>query len=494
MDNNLNRYGRVFLVGAGPGDPGLLTLRGKELLEQADVVIYDYLADSALLEFAKATAVMIDVGKRPNRPTPQNEINDVIIGACLKSEIVVRLKGGDPMLFGRGGEELEALTRAGIRYEVVPGVTSAIAVPAFAGIPVTHRGVSTSLTIITGHRQANAADDTDFGALVRLGGTIVVLMGVENRGIIASRLMNAGMDPKTPIAAIRWGTRPDQSTVRGQIDQLESLEIFSPATIVIGSVAGFNFDFFESRPLFGKSIVITRDPAQQGQLERRLKLLGARVISAPTIKIVPPKDAYVALDESIARLDEYSFLIFTSTNAVSAFFGRLDDLRKLGKIKIAAVGSATRDAILKYRIGVDIMPQSYVGDSLLAEFPDGNGERILIPRAFKARDVLPKGLRLKGYEVTIVPAYETQLNESVDVDGELLANADAICFTSSSTVQNFVKIFGSKCVPRKSISIGPVTSQAMRALNLNPTVEAKEHNLDGLIRSAIDLMGPDMGQ
>lgn len=486
MNTNELKPGRVFLVGAGPGDPRLLTLRGRELLELADVVIYDYLADSSLLEFVRKGVELIDVGKRPNRPMPQSEINSIIVNACFRYTTVVRLKGGDPMLFGRGGEELEALEKMGIGYEVVPGVPSAIAVPAYAGIPVTHRGVSTVLTIVTGHRQGGAFDDTDYDALARLGGTIVILMGVEHRGAIASRLLDAGMDPMTPVAAIRWGTRADQTSIRGVLADLGSLGIRSPATIVIGAVARFNFDFFESRPLFGKTIIITRDLTQRSGLEKKLSELGAQVISAPTIEIVPPDDGYLKLDQCIETLSDYDFLVFTSTNAVRVFFSRIHDLRKLGHIKIAAVGSATCDAILQFRVGVDITPDSYDSESLLDVFPSGSG-RVLIPRAEVARDILPDGLRDKGYEVTIAPAYKTKRYHPDPGSSQSLADADAICFTSSSTVSNFVETYGLQKLPTKVISIGPATTVTAVSLGIQVTKEAEIHNLDGLSAAVIEI-------
>ncbi len=481
-----NRTSKVYLVGAGPGDPGLLTLRGRALLEIADVVIYDYLADSSLLGYVRSNCVLIDVGKRPNRPMPQSEINTILADSCSTYEHVVRLKGGDPMLFGRGGEELIALESLGVPYEVVPGVSSALAVPTYAGIPVTHRGVSTSLTVITGHRQGGASDDTNYHALVQLGGTLVVLMGVEHRAKIASQLIAAGMDPKTLVAAIRWGTRLDQITVRGQLDVLAELDVRSPSVIVIGDVAGFNFNFFESRPLFGKSVVVTRGETQQKGFSSKLADLGAKVVLAPTIEIAPPSDSYELLDNCIKDLALFDLLIFTSINAVLGFFSRLDDLRVLGHLKIVAVGTSTAEAIAKYRIGVDIIPDSFVAESLIDALPNANGARVLIPRSEIARDVLPDGLRSKGYDVVTAPTYTTKRYVDTQLDPNTLREADAVCFTSSSTAKNFVESYGLESLPSLVISIGPITSQTLRALGVSDISEAKVHDLDGLLRALVE--------
>ena len=480
--------GKVYLVGAGPGDPKLLTLRGHEVLRSADIVVYDYLADTSLLGFARQGAELIDVGKRPNRPMAQEEINAILVDAARRFDKVVRLKGGDPMLFGRGAEELEALRAAGISFEVVPGVPSAIAVPTYGGIPLTHRGLSTSLTVITGHRQGDGADDTDYDALARLGGTIVVLMGVGHRAQIAAKLIASGMSPATPVAAVRWGTRPEQESYRGELGNLGEMPVRSPATIVIGEVARFDYDFFESRPLFGKRIIVTRAQSQAGGLSESLSELGARVISAPAISIVPPDDGYGALDRAIVNISEFAYIVFTSSNGAEVFLDRCSDYRVLSGIKIAAVGSATADAIRARHLGVDLIGERFVAEGLLEAFPAGSGA-VLIPQAKIARDVLAEGLALKGYSPQVVQAYQTlpfapSLSEINDV-----GSADAICFTSSSTVRNFVEIYGRDRVPPTVVSIGPITTATANEMGISVTATAQVHDLDGLVAALVAVFG-----
>ncbi len=480
-------FGTVYLVGAGPGDPRLLTLRGHELLGDADIVVYDYLADASLLSFASPAAELVDVGKRPNRPMAQEEINAILVDAARRYGTVVRLKGGDPMLFGRGGEELEALQSAGIKFEVVPGVPSAIAVPAYGGIPVTHRGVSTSLTVITGHRQGDAADDTDYAALARLGGTIVVLMGVGHRGEIAARLIAAGLSPKTPVAAVQWGTRPEQESYRGELENLAVMKVRSPATIIIGEVARFNFNFFESRPLFGKRIIVTRALNQAGVLARALSDLGARVISAPAISIVAPSDGFQAMDDAISKISDFRYLVFTSANGVEAFLDRCDDYRKLAGIKIAVVGSATMEALRQRHVGVDLVGDRFVAEGLLEVFPSGSGG-VLVPQARVARDVLVEGLRLKGYAPHVVQAYQTIPYQPSERELQEVTSADAICFTSSSTVRNFVEIYGRDRLPSRVFSIGPVTTETAREMDIGVTATAEVHNIEGLLEVVLRSM------
>ena len=346
----------VYLVGAGPGDPGLMTLRGAEVLAEADVVIHDRLADPRVLAMAPASARLVDVGKSPGGPVLQKEINDLLVSEGASGVVVVRLKGGDPFVFGRGGEEAEALARAGVGFEVVPGITSAIAVPAYAGIPVTHRGAATSFTVVTGHSRHAVDSDTDWGALAVAGGTIVVLMGVAHRKDIAERLMLGGLDPSTPVAAISWGTRPEQATVRVRLDQLGKTPLDPPATIVVGAVAGLDFSWFERKPLFGRSVVVTRARAQASRVAKRLEDLGARVFEVPTIAIEGPGDGGAALDSVSKVIGGYDWVAFTSANAVDAVMARIPDARSLAGVKVAAVGDATAEALASYRIVADLVP------------------------------------------------------------------------------------------------------------------------------------------
>lgn len=478
--------GTVYLVGAGPGDPGLLTIRGKELLSIADVVVFDYLSDDSLLDYCRVGAELIDVGKRPGRPVPQGEINDVLIHSAASAKVVVRLKGGDPFVFGRGGEEAQALMEAGISFEVVPGVSSAIAVPAYAGIPVTHRGISTSFTVVTGHRHGNANDQVDWTSVARLGGTIVVLMGVAHRSEIADKLMAGGLSPETPVAAVRWGTRSDQGKVMTSLGELGKIPIESPSTIVIGAVAGLNLAWFEKRPLLGRKIVITRPKDQSQALISSLRELGGQVLAVPAIEIIPPSDGYEALAKAARDVSGYDWLIFTSSNAVQKFFQFLNDARDLAGVKVAAIGDGTAKAVAQFNIIADLVPPRFVAESLVAVFPAGSG-RVLLPRAKVARDVIPAELAKMGWQVDVVEAYRTEtplLDEALE---EEIANSDAITFTSSSTVSNFISRYGSRCLPSRVVSIGPVTTRTLEQFGVRGVSTATVHNLGGIVDAIVGL-------
>ncbi len=479
--------GTVYLVGAGPGDPGLLTIRGKELLSAADVVVFDYLADDSLLDFCREDAQFIDVGKRPGRPVPQDEINDVLIQSASSAKVVVRLKGGDPFVFGRGGEEAQALIDAGIPFEVVPGVSSAVAVPAYAGIPVTHRGLSTSVTVVTGHRHGNATDQVDWTSLARLGGTIVVLMGVAHRSEIADKLIAGGLSTETPVAAVRWGTRSDQIRVVTSLGELGKIPIESPSTIVIGAVAGLNLAWFEKRPLLGRKIVITRAKSQSQGLIRSLRDLGGRVLAVPAIEIVPPSDGFEALANAARNVSGYDWLIFTSSNTVQRFFQFLHDARDLAGVKVAAIGDGTAKEIAQFNIVADLVPPAFVAESLIAVFPTGPG-RVLLPRAMVARDVIPVELAKMGWQVDVVEAYRTEIPTLHEGLEEEIANSDAITFTSSSTVSNFISRYGSRCLPSRVVSIGPVTTRTLEEFGVRGVSTAKVHNLGGLLDVLVGLL------
>ena len=480
----------VYLVGAGPGDPGLLTVRGSELLQRADVVVYDRLASPALLRLARADAELVDVGKAPGRAAmTQEQINELLVDRGRAGSEVVRLKGGDPFVFGRGGEEAESCIAAGVAFEVVPGITSAIAAPAYAGIPVTHRGLSTSVTIVTGHEDpAKGTTDTDWDALARAGGTIVVLMGAGRVNEIAKALIAGGRDTDTPVAAVRWGTRPEQRTVRATLATIDQLGVEAPSAIVVGAVAGLELAWFERRPLFGRRVVVTRAREQASKLRARLEQLGAEVIELPSIAIEP-------IDFSLPALDDYAWLVFTSVNGVDAFFDRGLaaaglDARALAGLRVAAIGPGTTDAIARHGVHADLVPPRFVAESLLEAFPDPErpGARVLVARAARARDVLPEGLAARGYEVDVLPVYETApvAPEPGDLARVRAGEVDAITFTSSSTVANFCDAVGPLPAPQPAvISIGPVTSQTARDLGLRVHTEADPHTIDGLVAAVL---------
>jgi uroporphyrinogen III methyltransferase/synthase len=480
----------VYLVGAGPGDPGLLTVRGAELLRRAEVVVYDRLASPALLQLAPAGAERVDVGKAPGRVAmTQEQINELLVERGKAGLEVVRLKGGDPFVFGRGGEEAESCRDAGVPFEVVPGITSAIAAPAYAGIPVTHRGLSTSVTIVTGHEDpAKGTTDTDWDALARAGGTLVVLMGAGRVGEIAKALIAGGRDAATPVAAVRWGTRPEQRTVRATLATIDQLGVEAPSAIVVGAVAGLDLAWFEQRPLFGRRIVVTRAREQASELRMRLEQLGAEVIELPSIALEP-------VEFSLPALDQYDWLVFTSANGVHAFFeqglaGAGLDSRALAGVRVAAIGPGTTDAIAARGVRADLVPPRFVAESLLAAFPDPDraGAKVLIARAESARDVLPDGLAARGYQVEVLPVYRTVPVEpdAGDVARVRAGEVDAFTFTSSSTVKNFCDAVGSITGAQPSvISIGPVTSRTAGECGLHVDAEADPHTIDGLVAAIL---------
>ncbi len=482
----------VYLVGAGPGDPGLLTVRGAEVLAGAEVVVHDRLADSRLLSLAPPSARRIDVGKAPGGPVQQEEINRILVAEGGTGRAVVRLKGGDPFVFGRGGEEALALRQAGVAFEVVPGITSAIAVPAYAGVPVTHRGLSTSFTVVTGHSRHAVDRETNWEALAAAGGTIVVLMGVAHRDQIAKRLVAGGLDPATPVTAVHWGTRPEQVSVRVRLDELGQTPLDPPVTIVIGPVAGLDLDWYESRPLFGRRVVVTRARAQASELARRLSDLGARVLEVPTIRIDPPADGGAGLDRAAAglRAGAYRWIVFTSVNAVEALMARVPDARRLGGVSLAAVGPATAAALEKYRLVADLVPPRQEAAGLLDVFPAPHSSdpfglapaerRVLFPRAAEGREVLVEGLSDQGWQVDLVEAYRTVPAPAEEGVAEELATAEAICFSASSTVTGFLQAYGASAVPPVVVCIGPVTAATARQAGLDVTAVASSASVAGL--------------
>jgi uroporphyrinogen III methyltransferase/synthase len=476
----------VYLVGAGPGDPGLLTMRGAEVLARADVVVHDRLAESSLLDLAPPGAERIDVGKRPGGPVHQDEINSLLVERGLAGHRVVRLKGGDPFVFGRGGEEAQALLDAGVPFEVVPGITSAVAAPAYAGIPVTQRGLAASFTVVTGHSRHEPERDTNWEALAQSGDTLIVLMGVAHRAEIAKRLMEGGLDASTPVVAVHWGTRPEQRTVRTTVGALAEVDLEPPATIVIGQVAALDLSWYERKPLFGVRVVVTRAREQASDLSRRLRDLGAFTVELPAIELVEPADEGEALRAAAARVGEYDWVVFTSANAVRRFLPLVGDARRFGSACIAAIGPGTAAALAERSLVADLVPPEFVAESVVGAFPDGPGS-VLLPRAAVARDVLPDGLRAKGWTVDVVEAYRTR---AVEPSAEALAaaaTAHAITFTSSSTVTNYLA--SGAPVPGLVACIGPVTADTAREHGLTVDVVADPHTIDGLVEALLQAIG-----
>ncbi|CAN5535221.1 uroporphyrinogen-III C-methyltransferase [soil metagenome] len=484
----------VFLVGAGPGDPGLLTRRGAELLAIADVVVHDRLSAAELLDLAPTSAERIDVGKAPkHHRMSQDQINALLVERGLAGQTVVRLKGGDPFVFARGSEEAQALIDAGVAYEVVPGITSALAVPAYAGIPVTQRFSSTSFTVVTGHEDPSSGDGTvDWDAVARVGGTIVILMGIGRWPQIAQRLIEAGRSPDTPAAAVRWGTRPEQHTTRATLATLGDFPLASPSVIVVGGVAGEDLSWFEGRPLFGRRIVVTRARTQASGLADRLRELGADVVEAPTIAIADPSDGGFGLAFTLGKLASFDWLVLTSPNGVARTFEHVPDVRALAGVKVAAVGTGTAEALAERRVVADLVPPRFVAEGLLDVFPappEGGG-RVLLAVAADARPVLADGLRAAGWKVEVVEAYRTVPVVPDAATVERVAAADAVTFTSSSTATNFVAALGIDAVPPVVASIGPVTSATAVQLGLTVSVEADPHTVDGVVAALLAALAP----
>jgi uroporphyrinogen III methyltransferase/synthase len=508
--------GTVYLVGAGPGDPGLLTLRGAELLVECDAVVYDALANPALLALAAVAPrdvapEMHDVGKRGGKldSARQDEINALLVRLAGEGKRVVRLKGGDSFVFGRGSEEAQALARAGVAFEVVPGVTAGIAAPAYAGIPVTHRGVSTSVTFVTGQEDpAKDATTVDWSALARAGGTIVLYMGVKSLPRIVEALIAGGADggigPDTPAAAIQWGTYPRQRTVVATVGTLQAriaeAGLAAPVITVIGPVVALReqIAWFDTRPLFGKRVVVTRARSQAASLSGRLAAAGAEVIEMPAIRVEPLDQA--PLDAAIARLREYQWVVFTSQNAVRLFWQALLraglDARALATCRVAAVGPATGGALLDMGIAVDVAPERFVAEAMLdAMRADGSldGARVLYASAEGARDVLPNGLNELGASVDAVPIYRS-VPDVADADALRARIADGqvdvVTFTSASAVSAFVEAVGADVAGMVgSVSIGPITSDAARKARLRVLAEASPSTIDGLVDAVRAALG-----
>jgi len=495
---------KVYLVGAGPGDPGLITVKGRDALARADCVLYDRLASEQLLEYAPAHAERIYVGKkRARHEMSQEEISALMVDRARKGRTVVRLKGGDPFIFGRGGEEIEALAAANIPFEIVPGVTTPLGLAAYTGVPLTHRDHTSAVTFVTGHR-VDAIDWAKIGA----SETVVLFMGLVNFAAIAHEMIANGRSAETPAMAVRWATRPDQETLVGTLATLPELiqrqHLRPPATIVIGEVVKLRdrFNWFEKLPLFGKKIVVTRDRRQAAELASPLSELGAEAILLPAIEIQEAEDAE-PIDQAIARLRTYDWLIFTSVNGVRYFVEHLDrsarDLRALSSLKICAIGPATRAAVETLHLKVDLMPDEYVAEKLVAAFTEENlnGRRILLPRAAVARDVVPKELTRRGASVEVVEAYRTVAPAALaEHAAEVFAHKpDWITFGSSSAVKNLIDAAGPAALAHTKIaSIGPVTSATIRENGLEVDAEAKQYTMDGLIAALIQAESKPVAQ
>ena len=504
----MSKEGKVYLVGAGPGDPGLITLKAIECLAEADVVFYDNLANRAFLRYASDAAELIYVGKKGGHHTlAQHEINRLIVEKALSGKKVVRLKGGDPFIFGRGGEEAEELVAAGIEFEVVPGITSAIAVPAYAGIPLTHRSYTSTVAFITGHEDPSKESSSIAWEKIATGaGTLVFLMGVGNLEKIADALITHGRDPMTAVAIIRKGTEPDQQTVTGSLQDIaqkaRSSGIKPPAIIVVGDVVRLRdrLNWYETKPLFGKNIIVTRARAQASEFSKKLASLGANPIEFPTIEIVPP-DNWSELDNAISELDQYDWLIFTSVNGVKFFLARLKetgrDLRALAKIKIAAIGPKTAQELKDLCIVPDIVPYEYRAEAIVEEFKRQGVSKatVLIPRAQEAREVLPEELREMGFTVNVVTAYRTvRPKHDLDSVKQMLKDRQIhmITFTSSSTVRNFVAMFEqekddlTKWMQHIAVAcIGPITAETAKDLGFSVDIMPDEYTIDGLVEKII---------
>jgi uroporphyrinogen III methyltransferase / synthase len=477
--------GVVYLVGAGPGDPGLMTRRSLELIAAADVVLYDRLVPPGALDGARPDAELRYVGKEPGAPAMgQEEINRLLVELGRAGRRVVRLKGGDPFVFGRGGEEAEALAAAGVAFEIVPGVTAGVAAPAYAGIPVTHRDLASAVAFVTGHEAGTTS--LDWAALARFPGTIVFYMGVGNLPLISEQLRAGGRDPREPAAVVASGTLSGQQTVTAPLDEIArraaEAGLRPPAVTVVGPVAGLRdtLAWLERRPLHGQVVAVTRARAQASGLAARLRDLGADVLETPAIRIEPRSVL-------LARPEGYDLICFTSPNGVRVYFEALDrDARALAGVTVAAIGPGTATELERHGVRPDIVPERFVAEGLLEALPDVRGKSVLVARAAEARDVLPEGLRERGASVHVLPLYDTVAESLSEDQKRALKGVTYVTFTSSSTVRNFVDGGGSLPDRARVASIGPVTSETLREHGIEPHVEAAQHDIDGLVRAIVE--------
>jgi uroporphyrinogen III methyltransferase / synthase len=494
------RTGVVYLVGAGPGDPGLMTARSLELIARAETILYDRLIPPGALDGAREDAELVYVGKQPGVPSvPQEEIGQRLIEAARAGKSVVRLKGGDPFVFGRGGEEGEALHNAGVEFEVVPGVTAGVAATAYAGIPVTHRDDASAVAFVTGHEDpAKEESAIDWEALARFPGTLVFYMGVKRLANNATALIDAGRDRDEPAAAIERGTWPGQRTVQATLgtiaDAVDREAVKAPALIVVGEVAARReqLEWLERRPLHGRRVVVTRARAQASGLAATLRELGSEVVELPAIRIEPRIDSD-EVRQVVGALGVYELICLTSPNGVRLLFEAMEaagvDTRALAGVTVAAIGPGTARALAERGVLADVVPERFVAEGLIEALEDMEvaGARVLVARAAEARDVLPDALRERGAEVEVLPLYETVREAPALEEIEAAQSADYVTFTSSSTVTNLTAALGDR-FPRDAriVSIGPITSETIREAGLEVDVEAERHDIDGLLQALLD--------
>jgi uroporphyrinogen III methyltransferase/synthase len=496
----------VYLVGSGPGDPGLITVKGLECIKKADVIVYDYLVNSVLLRNARKDVELIYVGKKGNQHTmEQDDINQLLVDKAMENKIVTRLKGGDPYVFGRGGEEAIVLKENNILFEVVPGITAAIASPNYAGIPVTHRTYTSTFGLITGHEDPTKdQSDVDWEKLSTGLGTLTFYMGIKNLPNIVNQLVKHGRSEDTPVAVIRWGTTTHQETVTGTLSTIVEIakDIKPPAITIVGEVVNLRdqLNWFESRPLFGKTIIVTRSRDQASEFSEQLIELGANVLEYPTINITNPDD-FGPLDRELRSLDSTDWLIFTSVNGVDAFFNRIfelgRDVRDLKGVKICSIGPSTTERIKGFHVTIDCQPPKYVAESVveaLKKVEEIKGKRFLMPRTDIARSYIPEELEKMGAEVSDIIAYKTVLATDGDnivlnklKDGEV----DIVTFTSASTVKNFVKIIGEDNLSAfknnvQFASIGPITNESAEEMDIDISIKAEEYTIPGLVQAIVD--------
>ena len=503
--------GIVWLVGAGPGDPELISLKGMRLIRAADAIVYDRLVDKRLLQHADENAELIDVGKIPGRRiNRQEDINSLLIELGKAGKRVVRLKGGDPFVFGRGGEEAEALAEAGVPFQIVPGITSAIAAPAYAGIPLTHRKLASSFTVVTGSEDPAKPDTSvDWEVLAKSSDTLAILMGQSNLRTIADALVRYGRSPDTPVALVQWGTEPYQRTLVGTLsdiaDKAAAAGIGAPAVTVVGDVVRLRetIQWFDNRPLFGKRVLVTRTRAQASALSDMLTQRGAQPIELPTIEIQPLED-YAELDKALKNARSYDWIVFSSANAVDIVFGRLGalgfDARTLCGVQVAAIGPATRRRLRERGIAAEFMPKSFVAEAVVGEL-DGlgmNEKRIVLPQAEIARDILRQGIAELGATVDAIPVYRTVTppNTAERLQDILADGIDIATFTSSSTVSNLVELLDGNTDALKDATIaciGPVTAGRAAELGLKVDIVASEFTIAGLVE-AVESRFKEAGQ
>ncbi|WP_243362108.1 uroporphyrinogen-III C-methyltransferase [Fundidesulfovibrio terrae] len=497
----------VYLIGAGPGDPGLLTLKAKRVLETADVLVYDYLANKAFLDFRRPDAEVIYVGKKGGDHTlPQGDINKLLVAKAKEGKVVARLKGGDPYVFGRGAEEAEELLEEGLTFEVIPGVTSAVAAPAYAGIPITHRKFASSVSFITGHEDPTKDESAhNWPALAQAASTLIFFMGVKNLTDISRRLIDGGRDPKTPAALVRWGTtcrhRSMVSTLEEIPAEAKRQGFKAPSLLVVGEVVGLHdkLNWFEKRPLLGKGVVVTRSREQASDLVRILEDMGACTWEYPTIDVAPLADT-APVREAVGSLSCFDWMVFTSANGVKYFWHELAamglDARAMGGLKVAAIGPATAQALLDRGIKADFVPEKFIAESVvegLLALQIG-GKKVLIPRAAQAREVLPEELTRAGAQVTVLPVYETKLAQQ-DPDEVVAAIEEGeihyLTFTSSSTVDNFFAMIPTdRLAPLRSkvkiACIGPITAATLKKHGFEPDIQPEAYTIPALAKALAD--------